>query len=139
MEDLTTEETNTDNDTLTDTGLGNYTEPPETTETTSVIELSEIGIDKLKALGKKQLAAICRAEDLPCSGKKSDLVNQLIAKKFGTSKRYVGSLTTCKVCAAGVMVKGTRTEPMDDGRVMVIRQIKCKGKNAHRYPLKECL
>ena len=122
MKDLTTEKTN-----------------EETQQTGTAESLGDIDIDELKKLGKKQLAAICRIEELPCSGKKSDLLNQLIAKKCGRSRRYVGSLTTCKVCGAPVSVKSTQKEPMEDGRVIVIRQIKCLGKNAHRYPLKEIL
>ena len=140
MEDLTVNQTT--KDTKDKTIEQGQTPPPPASKVqrpaSAVPDVPDgIGVDELKKLNKKRLAAICKKEGLPSSGTKDELINRLIAKRFGTSRRYVGPLTTCKVCGAGVFVKSTEQNPLGDGRMMVTRHIKCKGKNAHRYPLKE--
>lgn len=115
--------------------------PPQETgdqgeETKPLAELSD---DDIKNMKKIPLQALCRKEQLSPSGNKDELVDRLMLKKYGRSDRYYNTMTKCRICSSAVSVNGKKTEPMKDGRILVTRQIKCKGKHHHTYPLKDII
>jgi len=109
-----------------------------TVETTDEARgLAALTMEEVAEMNVADLKALCLAEALPVGGKRAELIKRLRTKKLGVSNRYAGSLTKCAVCGAAANVKGTRTETMKDGRVLVTRNMQCMGKHRHRYPLKE--
>ena len=107
------------------------------TITKEKVSLADISLGELKRMPAKGLRSLCKAEEMTTDGKKKELFDRLCAKKFGRTKRYVGKETRCAFCGKGVMVKSTKSETINDGRTLVIRNIKCRGRNSHTYPLKE--
>lgn len=101
------------------------------------LSLADLNVSQIKEFLKDDLIALCEVEKLPVGGTKKELIDRLITKKMGRSDRYVGRLTKCKVCGKSVVVKGTARTPFGDGETLVTRNIRCTGKNAHSYPLKE--
>ena len=100
------------------------------------MNLDAMETDEIAACSINVLRALCKAERLKAGGGKTDLSARLIAKKHGISDRYVGApLTRCRVCREQVTVKRTVREPMTDGRVQVIRHVKCRGRHGHSYKL----
>lgn len=99
--------------------------------------LPELTNQNIEALTVKELRELCVLEQLPVSGNKSDLTRRLLLKKNGEPKRFAGAATKCRICGAEVSVTGTKTKQTKDGRRLVTRMIKCKGKHRHTYPLKE--
>ena len=110
------------------------------TETkTEPIDLSTISDADIKAMKVDDLKELCEDQQLPKGGVKKDMVKRILLAKHGRSDKYVGANTICKVCPAKVVVTGTKSEPTTDGKTLITRQMKCRGKNTHRYPLKEII
>jgi len=102
------------------------------------MNLDAMDAEEIAASSINVLRALCKAERLKAGGGKGDLAARLIAKKQGVSDRYVGPpLTRCKVCSEQVSVRRTQRIPQDDGRVLVIRDVKCRGRHGHTYKLSE--
>ncbi len=100
------------------------------------IDLKTIQDSEIEAMTGKDLAELCEDQGLAKKGNKKTLIGRIFLKKYGRGNKYVGLMTKCKVCGAKVRVTGTKKESMDDGRTMVTRGIKCYGKHAHTYTLK---
>jgi len=94
--------------------------------------LAELSEKQVKDLRKWELLELAAAEGLETAGAKKALAKRLISKKRGGDKGYRHGHTLCKVCKAEVEVKSTRREG-----AFIIRQVRCKGKNIHRYPITE--
>jgi len=103
------------------------------TSSTATTELNEKTINELRAM--------CKERDLPVHGNKQRIIGRLSTAEKpqpGRSERYVGAgLTLCNICRAAVRVRSTQRTPMEDGRVLLTRNVICSGKHHHRYPLKE--
>ena len=111
-------------------------EAKEKKRSTPEVKFADIGVDEIEDLSAKDLKRLCREESLSTDGKKEDMSARLIIQKGGITDRYAGQLTRCKVCRAPVRVTGTNNKPTASGTV-VTRQIKCRGKHCHTYPLAE--
>jgi len=74
---------------------------------------------------------------LGAAGKASDIARRLIVALTGTTKKHTHGLTKCDICGHPVVVASTQRTPIDDGRTLVTRYMRCKGKHRHTYPLKE--
>jgi len=94
---------------------------------------------ELKTMKVKELRELAKKEGLKIGGTKKELIERLLAKRTGVSSRYAGQQTICRICGARVIVKNTSTKILDDGRMLITRQVKCVGKNKHTYPIKEML
>lgn len=90
----------------------------------------------IKAMNGKELAALCKLEELPQKGSKDDKLKRLFLKKYGQSDKYVNLMTKCNICQQAVQVQKTDSKPMQDGRTLVTRYVKCVGVRHHTYPLK---
>ena len=99
--------------------------------------LDEMTILDLQKMDVNKLRGRCKAAGLSGKGAKDALIERLRPRVRRITRRYIEGVTTCAYCPADIMVTGTDKQPMADGRVMVTRQIKCKGKHNHKYPLKE--
>lgn len=121
------------------------TKPPETDEKTTppkppakpAKRLDEMTILDLQKMDADRLRGRCKTAGLSVKGKKDDLIERLRSRVRRITKRYIEGITTCAYCPADIMVTGTDKQPLADGRVLVVRQIKCKGRHHHKYPLKE--
>lgn len=102
-------------------------------------EFMDLTLAEIKRMDAKQLKKLCKEQGMATDGKREEFLNRVLAKRFGRTNRYVGAETRCQICAAEVRVTGTRTEAQGDGRSLVVRSIKCKGKHIHTYPLKELI
>ncbi len=100
------------------------------------LKFADIAVGQIERLGVKELRRLCGEENLSTDGKKEDFAARLIIQKGGITDRYAGQLTRCKVCRSPVRVTGTTSKAIASG-TLVIRQIKCRGKHCHTYPLKE--
>ncbi|UCE67562.1 MAG: hypothetical protein JSU85_05995 [Candidatus Zixiibacteriota bacterium] len=109
----------------------------EQVKETQVKKLADFSFDELKGLGSKALKKLCLAEELDADGGKDELFARLCVKRFGRGKRYIGQQTQCVICGAKVMVRNTKTDIQPDGRKLIVRSIRCKGRHQHTYPLKE--
>ena len=95
------------------------------------------GISKLKI---NELRGLCRAEGLPAGGKKAELIKRLITARRGIADRFVGAgMLKCKVCSQPAKVVSTKKKTLDNGRTLVVRQVKCTGRHGHTYPLKSII
>lgn len=103
----------------------------------SQVEKEKTNFAKMSFIELKRIAAkmAIRTGDLD-GGDKERLVKRIILKKFGQSKKYIPGLTACQVCGEEVRVKG-QSRDVEDGQMIVTRTVKCTGKHAHTYPLKE--
>ena len=101
--------------------------------------LADLTDEDLKGMKKTPFQELCRTEELSPSGNKEELLDRLMLKKYGLSNQYVNTMTKCKVCSAAVHVTGTKKTPLKDGRILWTRQIKCRGRHHHTYPLKDIL
>ena len=99
--------------------------------------LTQIPLEKLTQMLVAELKDLCKSEGLPMKGKKADLLKVLKAKKLGGDSNYVPGQTLCRFCREPVDVTGTKRRDLEDGRFLVIRQLRCRGKRSHRYPTKE--
>lgn len=99
--------------------------------------LMAMSLERIHAINAKGLRAICKDNDMSTDGKREDFLNRVLAIRFGRTKKYIGAETRCTVCGNEVMVKGTNTTIMGDGRRLVVRSIRCKDRHAHTYQLKE--
>lgn len=56
------------------------------------------------------------------------------------AQRFIGAgLLRCRVCAQKARVTKTQKEEMENGNIIVTRQVCCLGKNRHTYPMKEII
>jgi len=56
----------------------------------------------------------------------------------GVTNRFVGAgMDKCCICGLKAHVVKVQKEEMEDGRMLITRQIKCTGKHRHTYPMKE--
>ncbi len=99
--------------------------------------LDEMTILDLQKMGVDGLRGQCKKAGVSAKGGKDALIERLRPRVRRITKRYIEGVTTCAYCPADIQVTGTEKQPMPDGRVFVVRQIKCKGKHHHKYPLKE--
>ncbi len=83
-----------------------------------------------------ELKSMCKQQGLNGAGKKVELIKRLTIARDGQAEKHVNGWTKCQVCSAQAVVKGTTRTPMDDGRTLVTRQMQCRGKHRHNYPLK---
>lgn len=95
----------------------------------------DMSLEMLSGLSDKALKKLCKSEGMTTDDGKLDRFNRLYAKRFGRTKRYIGTDTRCQFCGVPILVKGTVKEPQADGRVLVTRSVKCVGKHHHIYPL----
>jgi hypothetical protein len=102
--------------------------------------LDAIPADELEAMKVPQLRALATADGLSGGGKREELIRRLIdrqiALRMNAGGRYVAGKTLCPVCRSPMYVRGTVTEPMADGRVMITRKLRCQ-KRGHTTSLKE--
>jgi len=106
----------------------------------SNVPLAAMGGHSLAELGRKtvpELQTLAQAAGLGTGGRKGDLLARLRAAKSGGAAGYVPGKTLCTVCKAPTDVKGTKTEEMEDGRILVTRYLRCRGKHRHSYPQRE--
>jgi len=101
--------------------------------------LDDVKAGDIGTMKTNQLRELCRIEGLKVGGSKKELIDRLLVKKTGVNDKYAGRLTSCRVCGARVIVKGTDSRTLDDGRTLVVRNVRCLGKNKHTYPIKELL
>ena len=106
-------------------------------QTNEPIDLTKIEDADIKSMNAADLAEFCGDQGLKKKGRKEELIARLMTKKYGQSGRYIQGLTKCRFCQADVVVTGTKKQPDGEGKTMITRQIKCRGKHSHRYPLKE--
>jgi len=105
--------------------------------TTPAKRLDEMTILDLKKMGVDKLRGCCKKEKVSAKGDKDDLIERLRPKVRRITKQYIEGVTVCGYCGADIGVRGTSKEPLANGRVRVTRQIKCRGKHGHKYPLTE--
>ena len=103
------------------------------------VKLSDVKAGDIGEMKINQLRELCRIEEMKVGGSKKELIDRLLIKKTGRSDRYTSQFPKCRVCGAKVIVKGTDRKPLDDGRTLVTRNIRCIGKHRHTYPIKELL
>jgi len=103
------------------------------------VKLSDVKAGDIGEMKMNQLRELCRIEEMKVGGSKKELIDRLLIKKTGRSDRYAGQQTCCRICGARVIVKGTDSKTLDDGRTVVTRNIRCLGRHKHTYPLKEIL
>ena len=99
--------------------------------------LDEMTILDLQKMSIANLRSRCAAAKMSVAGDKEELIERLRPKVGRITRQYIEGVTTCAYCPADIVVVGTDKQPMPDGRVLVVRQIKCKGRHNHKYPLKE--
>ena len=97
----------------------------------------DVTINDLDLMRYVDLQAACKEHKLPYMGKKADLIKRLTVKIAGKSDKYTGQLTKCKICGMPVSITSTNTTKLADGRMLIVRQVKCSGSHRHTYPLKE--
>jgi len=97
--------------------------------------LADISIENITRLDVKELTDLCKKVGLSAVGRKKDLIEKLVIKKSGKSGAYTGQFTKCQFCGEKVRVMNTRNQNMLDGRILVIRSVRCDGKHRHQYPL----
>lgn len=107
-------------------------EPPETEESS----LMKVSLEAIQKLGVAALKKHCADHGMDKSGKRPELLDKVLAIRFGRTRMYVGAETRCSVCGKEVSVKGTRKEAMGNGKTLVTRTVKCRGRHGHTYPLK---
>ena len=100
------------------------------------VDLAKIEDADIQAMSAKDLAELCEDQPLQKKGNKKTLMERLFLKKHGQSSQYVMLMTKCKICHAKVRVTNTKKKPMGDGRTLVTRTVKCRGKHCHTYALK---
>lgn len=83
-----------------------------------------------------ELQTLCKQQGVSAYGKKDELVKRLTIAKEGHTEKHVHGRTKCKICGAKTGVTGTSREKMPDGRILVIRKMRCAGKHRCTYPLK---
>ena len=111
----------------------------EQNENEKPIDLKTIEDSEIEEMKSKDLAELCADQGLKKKGDKKTLIGRIFLKKYGRGSKYVGLMTKCKVCGAKVRVTSTKTQPMEDGRTMITRGIKCYGRHCHTYTLKETI
>jgi len=95
-------------------------------------------IEEIKDLNVNELKAECRAEKLPTTGDKQTLAKRVKVNKMGSATKFTGGgMVKCKICNMPAGVRKVIRKKMDDGRIMVTRQIRCTGRHGHTYPLSE--
>ncbi len=97
---------------------------------------------ELAALGFKELRAVAKEAGLPANGGKEELIARLIAGPPEQSKSPVPATfepgeMKCHICDAQADVIATSKEPMSDGRILVTRTMRCRGRHRHRWPHKQ--
>ena len=124
----------------TTTNQGNGPDGSSETKTKTIEDLKKIDDNSIKEMKVDEMKSLCKRFDLPQKGNKKTLLETIFLAMYGYSDTYVRLMTVCKICNAGVKVLSTKKgEPMEDGRVMVTRQLKCIGKRHHTYPLKNII
>lgn len=113
----------------------------EQTTTETVWNLASVAIAEIDEMPVDELKELSKIEGLPVTAKKrAELIRQLKTKKIGRDDRYSGrGQTKCCVCGAPVTVKGTIRTTLEDGRILVTRNVRCQGKHKHTYPLKDII
>jgi len=103
----------------------------------TVVEKEKKNFTTMNFAELKKVAAKAgvRTSDLAAE-EKERLVKRIILKKYGEAKTYIPGLTRCQFCGDEVRVTGT-TRDIEDGQMIIVRTVKCTGRNAHTYPLKE--
>ncbi len=109
----------------------------EQNENNEPIDMATIEDNEIKEMKATDLAELCEDQGLQKKGNKKTLIGRLFLKKYGRSDKYVSLMTKCKICGAKVRVTSTKKEPMGDGRIMIVRGIKCYGRHCHTYTLKD--
>lgn len=100
--------------------------------------LADMDWDEVMKLALDRLRQLCRAEKLDATGKKQDLLDRLNSKKNAGRGRFVQGVTRCCVCGANLHVRKTATSREGD-RLYIVRQVRCNGKHAHTYPIKDLI
>jgi len=56
------------------------------------------------------------------------------------AQRFIGGgMLKCAICSQPARVMKTEKEKLEDGRMLITRQVRCTGKNRHTYPLKDMI
>jgi len=98
--------------------------------------LAEVTEADIKVAAFQTLRRWSIAAGLGGSGKAADLRRRLVVKISGTTEKHSHGKTLCKICLAPAKVVVTKRQPMDDGRTLVTRSMRCEDKHHHTYPLK---
>jgi membrane-bound inhibitor of C-type lysozyme len=87
-----------------------------------------------------ELRKMCQAKGLPADGTKKELVKRLTVATTASTNKFTGNGTLkCQICNLAVKIVNTKRKTLQDGRVLVTRQVKCTGKHGHTYSVPEIL